>query len=56
MKRLIRVMKSLEIKSLCVCDITALLGLAQFTVSKHLNILEDSGQVAFVDRSRINAA
>jgi len=38
-------MKMLEIKDLCVCEITAILGLAQSTVSKHLKILEDANLV-----------
>jgi len=57
LKKLIRVMKALsdpnrvmvlkmlEVKELCVCEITAILGLAQSTVSKHLKILEDAGLV-----------
>ncbi|MEN8140334.1 MAG: metalloregulator ArsR/SmtB family transcription factor [Thermodesulfobacteriota bacterium] len=58
MKDFIRVMKALadpnrvrviklleEDRALCVCEIQALLGLAQSTVSKHLKILEDAGLV-----------
>jgi len=57
MKQFIRVMKALSDpnrvklikmlieKELCVCEMTALLGLAQPTVSKHLKILEDAGLV-----------
>ena len=33
----------LETKSLCVCEITAVLNLATSTVSKHLSILRDTG-------------
>lgn len=59
MKQFIRVMKALSDpsrvkiikmlieKELCVCEMTALLGLAQPTVSKHLKILEDAGLVEF---------
>lgn len=36
------IMKMLERGKLCVCEITAVLGLAQSTVSKHLKILEDA--------------
>lgn len=36
------IMKMLEQGKLCVCEITAVLGLAQSTVSKHLKILEDA--------------
>lgn len=38
----IKIMKMLEAKPLCVCEITEILGLAQSTVSKHLKILEDA--------------
>lgn len=38
----VKIMKMLGIKDLCVCEITALLGLAQSTVSKHLKLLEDA--------------
>jgi ArsR family transcriptional regulator len=41
----VKVMKMLIEKELCVCEMTALLGLAQPTVSKHLKILEDAGLV-----------
>ncbi len=34
-------------RELCVCELTALLGVAQPTVSKHLRILEDTGLVSF---------
>ncbi|MDR9500923.1 MAG: metalloregulator ArsR/SmtB family transcription factor [Desulfurivibrionaceae bacterium] len=58
MKKCIRVMKALSDptrvkivkvlghKGLCVCELTALLGLAQSTVSKHLKLLEDAGLVS----------
>lgn len=39
----IRILKMLQIKSLCVCEITDILGLATSTVSKHLSILRNSG-------------
>ena len=57
MKKFIRVMKALSdpnrvkivkllgVKELCVCEITALLKLAQPTVSRHLKVLEDAGLV-----------
>jgi ArsR family transcriptional regulator len=41
----IRILKMLEIRPLCVCEITDVLGLAQSTVSKHLAILRDVGLV-----------
>lgn len=37
----IRILKMLEVKPLCVCEITAVLRLAASTVSKHLSILRD---------------
>ena len=43
----VKIMKMLGAKELCVCELTALLGLAQSTVSKHLKILEDAGLVEF---------
>lgn len=39
----LRILKMLEIKPLCVCEIQAVLGLAASTVSKHLSILRDAG-------------
>ena len=42
----VAIIKLLARKELCVCEITALLGLAQPTVSKHLRVLEESGLVA----------
>jgi ArsR family transcriptional regulator len=40
-----RVIKLLEDRSLCVCEIQKVLGLAQPTVSSHMKILEDAGLV-----------
>lgn len=39
----VKILKILEVRDLCVCEITAVLGLAQSTVSKHLKILEEAG-------------
>lgn len=41
----LKMLKLLEDRELCVCELTAALGLAQSTVSKHLSLLEDSGLV-----------
>lgn len=41
----IAIIKGLGRRKLCVCEITALLELAQPTVSKHLRILEEAGLV-----------
>lgn len=38
----IRIMKMLELRPLCVCEITEVLKLASSTVSKHLSILRDA--------------
>jgi ArsR family transcriptional regulator len=38
-------LKALAVKPLCVCEATAVLGLAQSTVSKHLKVLEEAGLV-----------
>ena len=39
----IRILKIFEQRSLCVCEITEILKLANSTVSKHLSILRDAG-------------
>jgi ArsR family transcriptional regulator, arsenate/arsenite/antimonite-responsive transcriptional repressor len=39
----IRIIKMLQERSLCVCEITEILQLAASTVSKHLSILKNSG-------------
>ncbi len=39
----LRILKMLQAKSLCVCEIQDILGLATSTVSKHLSILRDAG-------------
>ena len=41
-KNRIRILKMLEKKSLCVCEITAIPGLAVSTTSKHLSILKET--------------
>ena len=43
----VKILKMLEQRPLCVCEMTAALGLAQPTVSKHLKVLEHAGLVAF---------
>ena len=40
-----RILKLLERRPLCVCQIVAVLGLRPSTVSKHLSILRDAGLV-----------
>lgn len=39
----LRILKALQSKPLCVCEITALLQLANSTVSQHLKILKETG-------------
>lgn len=41
----LRILKMLEVRSLCVCEITAILQLAPSTVSNHLAILREAGLV-----------
>ncbi len=43
----VKIIKMLQRKTMCVCEIRAALGTAQPTVSKHLKILEDAGLVEF---------
>ncbi len=44
-KSRLRILKMLQVKPLCVCEITSLLNLAISTVSKHLSILKKSGLI-----------
>ena len=39
----VKIIKILQHKSMCVCEIQAALGITQPSVSKHLKILEDAG-------------
>ncbi len=43
-KRL-RILKMLERRPMCVCELTAVLGLRQPTVSRHLKRLENAGLI-----------
>ncbi len=43
----VKLLKILQTRVLCVCEIQALLGIAQPTVSKHLKVLEEAGLVTF---------
>ncbi|MCG6894908.1 MAG: metalloregulator ArsR/SmtB family transcription factor, partial [Desulfobacteraceae bacterium] len=42
----VKILKMLEKKVMCVCEIQTGLGTAQSTASKHLKTLEDAGLVA----------
>ena len=41
----LRIIKMLQVKPLCVCEVTEILGLAASTVSTHLTILKKAGFV-----------
>ena len=41
----VKIVKILEKRMMCVCELQAALGAAQSTASKHLKILEDAGLV-----------
>lgn len=41
----VRILKMLQQRKLCVCEIKAALGVAQPTASKHLKVLEKAGLV-----------
>ncbi|MCF8142409.1 MAG: metalloregulator ArsR/SmtB family transcription factor [Deltaproteobacteria bacterium] len=43
----VKIIKMLQHKSMCVCEVQAALGVAQPTVSKHLKLLEDAGLVDY---------
>ena len=42
----IKILKILENRFMCVCELQTAIGAAQSTTSKHLKILEDAGLVA----------
>lgn len=42
-KNRLRILKMLEVRPLCVCEIREILDLANSTVSQHLAILRDAG-------------
>jgi ArsR family transcriptional regulator, arsenate/arsenite/antimonite-responsive transcriptional repressor len=41
----VKLLKMLQMRMMCVCEVQAALGIAQPTVSKHLKLLEDAGLV-----------
>ncbi len=45
----VKLLKMLQKRTMCVCEVRAALGIAQPTVSKHLSILEEAG---WVDKKR----
>jgi ArsR family transcriptional regulator len=44
-KNRMRILKMLEEKSMCVCELAAVLGIKQPSVSKHLAILKNAGLI-----------
>ncbi|MCL4510735.1 MAG: metalloregulator ArsR/SmtB family transcription factor [Bacteroidetes bacterium] len=42
----IRIVKMLEERELCVCEVREILKLSNSTVSKHLSVLHDAGLIA----------
>lgn len=48
-KNRLRILKMLQYKPLCVCEITEVLQLANSTVSQHLSILKNDG---FINESK----
>lgn len=43
----LKIVKMLQHRVLCVCEIQAALELAQSTASKHLKVLEEAGLISF---------
>lgn len=43
----VKMVKMLQHKSMCVCEMQAALGIAQPTVSNHLKVLEEAGLVTW---------
>ena len=43
----IKIIKLLQHKRLCVCELQYALGISQPTVSKHLKILEEAGRASW---------
>ncbi len=43
----VKIVKMLQRREMCVCEIREALGLAQSTVSKHLKVLEDANLISF---------
>ena len=42
-KNRLRILKLLQVRSLCVCEITEILGVSTPTISNHLSVLVDAG-------------
>jgi len=48
----LRIIKMLEVRPLCVCEITEALQLANSTVSKHLSILRDAELILHIKNGK----
>jgi ArsR family transcriptional regulator len=48
----LRILKALQTRILCACEIRELLGLASSTVSQHLDVLKDAGFIIDVKDGR----
>jgi ArsR family transcriptional regulator len=44
-KNRLRILKMLQQKKMCVCELSAVLGITQPSVSKHLSMMKDAGLV-----------
>jgi len=44
----VKMLKMMQLRTMCVCEIQAALEIAQPTVSKHLKVLEDAGLVSCI--------
>lgn len=44
----VKIMKMLQRKTMCVCEIQETLGISQSSVSRHLKILDEAGLVDFL--------
>lgn len=45
-KNRLRILKMLEQKNMCVCELSAVLGIAQPSVSRHMSLLKEAGLVS----------
>ncbi|MGB5422356.1 MAG: metalloregulator ArsR/SmtB family transcription factor [Desulfobacterales bacterium] len=43
----VKMIKMLQRRVMCVCELQGALGLAQSTVSKHLKIIEEAGMITY---------
>ena len=48
----LRILKMLQVRPLCVCEMQSVLNLAPSTVSKHLSILRDAGFIYDVKENK----